>query len=269
MFQPQRLLEALSLALLLGVAAAYGEPVTTPAASPGPEATVAKLLAGLQKSLADNQKMSSEDLDSLTFSMAEAKEGPVNLQTVMLGYLQVFSLLADPAQPAAQVKGGSAEAPVKMIALPLVLSLDGDTWKVDLGATYEAWPEPLRKLIEARLNQLRGQAAQQTSQVMEVNDANFEEQVLKGQGLILVDFKADWCPTCVQERPVVQAAARAFAGQVKICSLDIDANKKTMQQYRIEAVPTLILFRGGEVVDRLTAYLDDAQLRQWIQQNQQ
>jgi thioredoxin 1 len=104
-------------------------------------------------------------------------------------------------------------------------------------------------------------------EVVEVSDDNFEEEVLKADLPVLVDFWAVWCAPCQMMAPVFEEVAEEYAGKAKISKLNVDENPKTPPTYRITAVPTTILFKDGEIVEtfigvtpkeRLTAALDAA-----------
>jgi thioredoxin 1 len=81
-----------------------------------------------------------------------------------------------------------------------------------------------------------------------VNDLNFDQEVLKSDTPVLVDFTATWCGPCRQIAPLVEQLAGEYAGRVKVTKLDIDESPGTAQKYGIRGVPTLYMFRGGEVV---------------------
>jgi thioredoxin 1 len=81
-----------------------------------------------------------------------------------------------------------------------------------------------------------------------INDSNFEEEVLKAQGPVMVDFWATWCGPCRMLAPVVEELAGEYAGKVKVCKLDTDQGPETSAKYRISSVPTILFFKNGEVV---------------------
>lgn len=84
--------------------------------------------------------------------------------------------------------------------------------------------------------------------VHEVNDLNFDTEVLNSDVPVLVDFTATWCGPCRQIAPFVDQLADEYEGKVKITKLDIDASPGTAQKFGIRGVPTLKVFKGGEVV---------------------
>ena len=82
-----------------------------------------------------------------------------------------------------------------------------------------------------------------------VEDATFDEKVLKDKGIVVVDFWATWCGPCLHMAPALEAFAEHNSGKVKIFKLDVDENPKTAQKFEIRSIPTIIYFRGGEPVD--------------------
>lgn len=85
---------------------------------------------------------------------------------------------------------------------------------------------------------------------VEITDANFDKEVLKSSIPVLVDVWADWCMPCRMIAPAVEAIAKEYAGKVKVGKMDADANM-TPSQLGIRGIPTLLLFRNGQVVDRI------------------
>jgi thioredoxin 1 len=86
--------------------------------------------------------------------------------------------------------------------------------------------------------------------VVMLSDANFDQEVLKSASPVLVDFYADWCAPCRMMAPVVDELADEYAGKVKVCKIDTDAHRDAPSRYGISAIPTLILFKGGQVAER-------------------
>ena len=83
--------------------------------------------------------------------------------------------------------------------------------------------------------------------VLEFTDANFDEQVMQSNVPVLVDFWAEWCMPCRMVAPTVEELAKEYAGKVKVGKLDTDANKEVAVKFGITAIPTIILYNGGEV----------------------
>ncbi len=84
-----------------------------------------------------------------------------------------------------------------------------------------------------------------------VSDADFEKEILQADKPALVDFWAAWCGPCRTVGPVVAELADEYAGKVKVAKLDVDQNKETAAKYGIRSIPTLLLFKDGQVVDQL------------------
>jgi thioredoxin 1 len=85
--------------------------------------------------------------------------------------------------------------------------------------------------------------------VVEVNDQNFENEVIKSAIPVVVDFWATWCGPCRIIAPVTEKLADTYTGKVKFCKINIDENRKTSLKYRVMSIPTLLFFKGGEQKD--------------------
>jgi thioredoxin 1 len=83
--------------------------------------------------------------------------------------------------------------------------------------------------------------------VLEFTDANFDAEVIKSGQPVLVDFWAEWCMPCRMLTPTIEAVAAEFAGKVKVGKVDTDSNRNVSMQFGISAIPTVILFKGGQV----------------------
>lgn len=84
----------------------------------------------------------------------------------------------------------------------------------------------------------------------EFTDSNFQAQVLESSEPVLVDFWAPWCGPCLRLAPTIEEIAGEFAGRVRVGKLNTDENNVTPSKYDISGIPTVILFKGGQVVDR-------------------
>jgi len=88
--------------------------------------------------------------------------------------------------------------------------------------------------------------------LLQVTDETFNAEILKSDVPALVDFWAAWCGPCRAVSPVVEELAQEYAGKVKVAKLNVDENPKTPGQYGIRAIPTLIIFKNGEVAEQIT-----------------
>jgi thioredoxin 1 len=94
----------------------------------------------------------------------------------------------------------------------------------------------------------------------EVTDATFEQDVLESDELVLVDFWAEWCGPCKMIAPIVEELADEYDGTLRVGKLDADQNINTMMAYGVMGIPTLILFKGGEAIERITGYMPKEKL---------
>ena len=100
--------------------------------------------------------------------------------------------------------------------------------------------------------------------VLEFTDANVEDQVLKSELPVLVDFWAEWCSPCRLLAPKIEQFAREFAGRVKVGKLDTDSSRDTAMRYGIHAIPTVILFKNGQVAEKIVG-LRENEIRQALE----
>jgi len=87
-----------------------------------------------------------------------------------------------------------------------------------------------------------------------VNESEFQSQVLDADKPVLVDFTAGWCQPCKMIEPIVKQLAQDWDGKVKVVKLDADENPNIMMKYGVLGIPTLMLFKSGEVKERMTGY---------------
>jgi thioredoxin 1 len=100
--------------------------------------------------------------------------------------------------------------------------------------------------------------------VGKVSDADFDSEVLKASGAVVVDFWAEWCGPCRQIAPALEEISGSLNGKVKIVKLNVDENPQTASKYGVMSIPTLMLFKNGEMASRQVGAAPKQKLEQWI-----
>jgi thioredoxin 1 len=100
--------------------------------------------------------------------------------------------------------------------------------------------------------------------IVQVSDSSFEQDVLRADGPVLVDFWAEWCGPCKMIAPVLEEIADEYAGKLKIAKLNIDSNPETAPKYGVRGIPTLIIFKNGQAEGTKVGALSKSQLAAFI-----
>jgi thioredoxin 1 len=95
-----------------------------------------------------------------------------------------------------------------------------------------------------------GAAAEPNPHVINVSDAQFEQKVLGAEGVVIVDFWAEWCGPCRSQAPILDKLAKQYGGKVTVAKVDVDTNQKTPEQYQVSSIPTLLVFQNGKVAKK-------------------
>ncbi len=106
-----------------------------------------------------------------------------------------------------------------------------------------------------------------SDKIVHLTDKSFETDVLKAEGLTLVDFWAEWCGPCKMIAPALEEISQELGGKVKIAKLNIDENPELAAQFGVRSIPTLMMFKAGEVADMKVGAAPKTALSSWINGN--
>jgi thioredoxin 1 len=101
--------------------------------------------------------------------------------------------------------------------------------------------------------------------VLEVSDATFDQEVLKSEQPVLVDFWAVWCGPCKAIAPIVDGIAATYAGKLKVAKVNVDENSATPGRFGIRGIPALLFFKGGKVADQVVGFVPQEVIEEKIQ----
>ena len=101
---------------------------------------------------------------------------------------------------------------------------------------------------------------------IEISDATFDDEVVKSDKVVLVDFWAEWCGPCKMIAPIVEELAEEFDGKVKFTKLDVDSNPRSATNFGIRGIPTLLIFSDGKPVDQVVGAVPKSVLKQRLEE---
>ncbi len=102
------------------------------------------------------------------------------------------------------------------------------------------------------------------AQPVHVTEQSFEREVLQAETPVRVDFWAEWCAPCRMIAPIVEEFAREYEGRLKVAKVDVDDNQSLAMKFNIMSIPTLGLFKGGQLVERIVGYMPKAELKRRV-----
>lgn len=104
-----------------------------------------------------------------------------------------------------------------------------------------------------------------TDTVLEVTDVTFDDEVTNSDTLTLVDFWAEWCGPCKMIAPTIGELAEEYRGRLKVCKLDVDANQRSAQRFAVRSIPSMLFFKGGNVVETVIGAVRKQRLAEVIE----
>ena len=118
------------------------------------------------------------------------------------------------------------------------------------------------KVLSAKAH--RGNSDYMSENIIHVTDSSFEEEVLKSDTPVLVDYWAEWCGPCKAIAPVLEEISGEYEGKLVIAKMDVDNNQQTPQKYVVRGIPTLMIFKDGDVIGTKVGQLSKSQLIAFI-----
>ena len=106
-----------------------------------------------------------------------------------------------------------------------------------------------------------------TATILEVTDSNFDQEVLQSDKPVMVDFWAAWCGPCRALAPVVDELAVSYDGKLKVAKMDVDQDASTPNRYNVRGIPTLLIFKGGELKEQIVGYVPKENIEKTIQKH--
>lgn len=122
--------------------------------------------------------------------------------------------------------------------------------------------DELKRIKERKMRELMKEFKEKkgmTGEVIHITDSNFSK-VVGENSLVLVDFFADWCMPCRMMAPIVEELAKEYAGKVLVGKINVDENPATADQFQVFSIPTLVIMKSGEEVDRIVGFVPKSQI---------
>ena len=103
--------------------------------------------------------------------------------------------------------------------------------------------------------------------VLVITKDNFENEVMKSDKPVLVDFWASWCGPCMAVAPIIDSLADEYDGKIKVCKVNVDNEGELTKKYRVMSIPTILMFKNGEVVDKIVGSRSKSEFEEIIEKN--
>lgn len=127
----------------------------------------------------------------------------------------------------------------------------------------------IRKKVSELIRERRRHMEEERSVVYEVNESNFEEEVIKKsmKKPVIVDFWAKWCGPCLMLAPILEKVVKEMRGRVYLAKLNVDENPRLTAKFRVTSIPYVALFKKGRLVDEFIGVMPEAYVKKWIEKN--
>jgi len=106
-----------------------------------------------------------------------------------------------------------------------------------------------------------------SEKVLVITKDNFENEVMKSDKPVLVDFWASWCGPCMAVAPIIDSLADEYDGKIKVCKVNVDNEGELTKKYRVMSIPTILMFKNGEVVDKIVGSRSKSEFEEIIEKN--
>jgi thioredoxin 1 len=122
-------------------------------------------------------------------------------------------------------------------------------------------------ILHASPAQFMGGILMASDAIVEITDSNFDQMVLKADQPVMIDFWAAWCGPCRALAPIVDEVAKQYSGKIVVGKMDVDKNPATAQRFGVRGIPTLLVFKGGQVREQIVGYVPKDRIEKAIDKN--
>jgi thioredoxin 1 len=195
------------------------------------------------------RKLARQHQGELLVALVQAKDNPVSRQKFQIGQLPAVAAVRG-GQVISQAGGADAQSAAQHAEFVL-----------GRGPKPQTHPPQAKTAQPGSAGTSAFQTGSAPSRPVPVNEADFESQVFRSAQPVLVDFWAPWCGPCRMTDPILEKLAREWAGQIKIAKVNVDENPGISQRYGVQGIPTMMVVKNGNIVDKWVGALPEPSLR--------